>query len=132
MGGRMSGTSRKRRTLPRVARPGWLKRMDQRSRIARALHDRLALIGDDLGGLDAMSGLTRSVLERFVHVEALLQQHEQSAREGKAFDMQAYLALYDRVLRTASTLGFERRKRGITPFSERASLQPPATGDRKP
>jgi len=128
MGGRGSGVTRKRTTLPKRVRPGWLKRMDQRSRVARGLHDRLHQIGDDMGGADNMPALARSLTERFVHVEALVQQHEQAAREGKPFDTQAYLALLDRVVRIASTLGLERRARPVPNLHEymaaKASTRP--------
>jgi hypothetical protein len=109
MGGPGSGHSSKRTTLPRAARPGWLKRMDGRSTLTRELHERLAAIADDLGGLDQVSAIERSLIERFIHSEGLAAQIEEAARDGEDFDCARYLALVDRVVRIAQALGLRRR-----------------------
>jgi len=93
--------------------------MDQRSRIARALHERLAVIGDDLGGLPELSGIQRSLLDRFVHAEALAAQIEERARKGEPFDTGQYLAVVDRVLRLGQTLGLHRKAKRVPTLAER-------------
>lgn len=123
MGGPSSGVSRKRSVLPRRARPGWLRRMDQRSRVARALHDRLLVIGDDLGGLAELSGIQRSLLDRFLHAEALAAQIEERARNGEPFDTGQYLAIVDRVLRLGSTLGLQRKAKRVPTLAERLAAE---------
>jgi hypothetical protein len=87
--------------------------MDQRSRVARALHDRLQAIGADFGGLDELSALQRSLLERAVHVEGLIEQHEARIRQGGEFNPADYLALLDRLVRLSVTLGIERRAKPL-------------------
>jgi len=118
VGGPTSGVSKKRTAVPRAAQPGWLKRMDQRSRVARALHERLAIIGEDLGGLDQLSGIQRSLLERFLHAEALAAELEERARNGQPFDVGRYLAITDRVVRLAHSLGLQRRPRNAKTLAE--------------
>lgn len=120
MGGKGSGVSRKRRfVVPRAVRPGWLKRMDQRSQLARALNERLAVIGEDLGGLAELSGIQRSLLERFIHAEALVQEIEDRARKGEPFNTGQYLAITDRVLRIGQTLGLHRKAKRVPTLAER-------------
>jgi hypothetical protein len=92
--------------------------MDQRSRVARALHDRLAVIGDDLGGLGELSGIQRSLLDRFIHVEALATQIEDRARAGESFDTGQYLAVVDRVLRLGMALGVSRKAKRVPTLAE--------------
>lgn len=118
MGGQGSGISRKRTMVPRRSRPRWLKRMDQRSAVARAMHERLATIGDDLGGLDQMSGIQRSILERFIHTEALAAEVEKAVRDGEPFDCGKYLAITDRVLRLGQTLGLNRKAKRVPSLAE--------------
>lgn len=118
MGAKGSGTSRKRVTVPKYARPGWLRRMDQRSRTARALSTRLVGIADDLGGLDHLSGIQRSLLERFIHAEALAVNLEENARDGTEFDIGHYLAVVDRVVRLGQTLGLTRVAKRVPSLQE--------------
>jgi hypothetical protein len=108
MSGKAGMTSRKRKTLPARARPGWLKRGDGRSQIYRALHDRLAELGEQYGGLESLSAMERSLIERVIHVEALIGQFEIHMRAGKTVDVQRYLALIDRLHGIGKTLGLKR------------------------
>lgn len=125
MGGPGSGVSRKRTTVPAAAQPGWLRRMDRRSRDARALSTRLATIGEDLGGLDQLSGIQRSLLERFIHAEALAVRIEENARTGKAFDSAQYLAVVDRVLRLGQALGLHRKAKRVPSLREAIDMEAP-------
>lgn len=97
--------------------------MDQRSRVARALHERLAVIGDDLGGIDQMSGIQRSLLERFIHAEALAVEIEDRARKGEPFDTGQYLTIVDRVLRIGQTLGLHRKAKQVPTLAERLAAE---------
>lgn len=112
-----------RAQLPRKLRPGWLKRMDQRSRIAQTLHARLAEIGGDLGGIEDLTGIQRSLLERFIHAEALAAQIEERARDGCEFDVSQYLAIADRVLRIGQTLGLHRKAKRVPSLAEKLAEQ---------
>jgi hypothetical protein len=113
MGGKNSGVSRKRRTLPKHARPGWLTRMDQRSAPARAMHESLLAVGDQLGGDENITPIARMLLTRLIHADALAQTIEETAREGKAIDVGQYLAITDRVQRLGTALGLARRAKPV-------------------
>ncbi len=115
MGGKGSGqqTSVRAKRLPRTLRPGWMKRMDQRFRVARQLNERLAGVGTDLGGLEQLTTIERAMVERFIHTDALASQIEERARSGQAFDVGQYLTVVDRVLRIGQVLGTQRRARPL-------------------
>jgi hypothetical protein len=113
-------TPRKAR-LPRQMRPGWLKRMDQRTLVAKSLHDRMAGISDDLGGMAELSCIQHSILERFIHSEAIAQQIEERARNGQEFDLGQYLAVVDRVQRLGQTLGLRRVAKQLSPLEQYAA-----------
>lgn len=113
MGGKNSGTSRKRTTLPNRYRPNWLTKLDQRSALARGLHDHIVGIADDLGGIESLSVIQRDLTQRYVHACALATEIEGKAREGQPFDTGQLLAIYDRITRLAQAIGIQRRQRPV-------------------
>ncbi len=113
------GQSRKRTTLPARVRPGWLKRGDGRTQIFRALHERLAQLSEQYGGVENLSPVERSLVERFIHVEALAGQSEAKLRDGKHIDVGSYLSSVDRLHSLAKTMGLKRRSAPVVPLSER-------------
>jgi hypothetical protein len=118
MGGKRSGISRKRVTLPSRARPAWLRKLDQRCELARTLNARLAAVADQLGGADVMTPIEQSLAERWVHLEGMAQRHEVAARDGRAFDLTAYLNIVARLHRLSVTLGTNRRARPAPSLAE--------------
>lgn len=122
----MSGQGRlapRKARLPRQMRPGWLRRMDQRTLVAKSLHERLAGIAADMGGMDSLSCIQHSLLERFIHTEAVAAQIEERARNGEEFDLGQYLAVVDRVQRLGATLGLHRIARKVPTLQEYLSSQ---------
>lgn len=115
VGGTNSGRSRKRRTLPKSARPGWLTKMDQRSAPARAMQEALIAVGDQLGGDENITPIERMLMTRLIHSDALAQTIECNARDGKAIDIGQYMAITDRVVRVGVALGIDRRTRTLDP-----------------
>lgn len=72
----MGTQSKKLITLPRKYEPGFLRRMDRRTEISQRLQLSFDNIVDDLGGVDHLSHIKLSLIERFVFLEALLQRWE--------------------------------------------------------
>jgi hypothetical protein len=119
------GESRKRATVPVKFRPLWLKRSDQRRTEIRVLTARMAAIASDLGGYEDLSSVRQSLLERFAHCEGLILGIESRARESKPIDLQAYLALIDRLIRLSVTIGLDRKSRRLpSPLEYAARLTP--------
>ena len=117
--------------LPRHLRPGWLKRMDQRLSQAKQLNERMAGIGNDLGGLDNLSAIENVLVEKLVHVNALASQIEERARAGQPFDVNQYLCVVDRVLRLGQVLGTQRRARPVPRALEYAAQVAAEAGEAR-
>lgn len=64
---------RKQRDVPARFEPGFIARMDGRTRYATFLRDRYDAIVTDLGGADAVGHIKAALVERFVWLEAILQ-----------------------------------------------------------
>ncbi len=71
--------------LAKRYRPGFLSQMDQRSRVYTALKETFDEIVADKGGLENLSAIQRSMIERFCHLKFCVQCLEQrmAARVGE-------------------------------------------------
>lgn len=129
VGGKGSGGARpvnpRKAQLPAKYRPGWLKRMDQRSEIARALNGRLIEITQQLGGFDDLSPMELSLIDRWIHIEAMASQFELRVREQqmKPAEVPTYLALVDRLHGIGKSLGLRRKARRVPTLREIAQEQ---------
>ena len=69
------GTRKNRKHKPGIPtkfEPGFVARLDGRTEIYKALRERFDDLADDLGGVADLSGIKRSLLERFVWLEVTL------------------------------------------------------------
>lgn len=136
MGGKGSGTSRKRKTLPRQFRPGALLKADQRRREIRAAASRLHAIHSDQGGVSEMPATLQSLAERYVFCEAKLMELESAALEGTPLDVARYVSLATVYVRLADRLGYQRRQRRVTLadyIAANSDQKPaPAAGEGRP
>lgn len=108
----------KRQTVPTLYRPNFMALMDGRLEITKALHARYDAIATDLGGIDALSTIQRSLLERFIWLEASVSKLE--AEMGTASDAVLAAAIMDKwtracasLLNFAKTLGLHRIKKKV-------------------
>lgn len=108
MAGKVGGIRRKRIKLPKAARAGWMSRQDNRERDARERNAHYVSIATDLGGIENLSMLKRSLLERFIHAQAIVAQIEGDMRECRSVDIAHYVMVTDRVIRLAQALGLDR------------------------
>jgi hypothetical protein len=119
MGSKNSGRmAREKSVLPTKVRPGWLRKLDQRSVIARTLLVRLSQITDHLGGVDNISAIEQSLLERFIHVEAIACAMEGEMRDGKPIHVPEYMSAVDRLHGLGRTLGLKRRARDLPSLAQ--------------
>ena len=136
MGGIGSGTSRKRKTLPRHFRPGAIAKADQRVRgIRHAAAKHRQLIDVDLGGADQLSVTQAAVAERFTFVDYHLSALEAAAWNGASIDWQRYLGLAAILMELSDRLGYTRRPRPVESLHDymrrksAATLSAPAAVD---
>jgi hypothetical protein len=125
MGGKGSGKLNPRKaTLPRRMRPGWLKRMDQRSLVARGLLMRLSEVTVQLTGdtdPNALSPIERSLAERWIHIEAMAMAMEIDLRAGTPIEVPSYLSAVDRLHSIGKTLGLKRKAKAVRSLAQLVS-----------
>jgi hypothetical protein len=108
----------KQRKLPEKFKPGFMSTLDHRSPIAKALRERFACIATDLGGINELSHIKASLLERFVFLEATISRLE--AELATTNDAASASLILSRLIQAsnshlglAKTLGLERFKKPI-------------------
>jgi hypothetical protein len=112
---------RKQNKLPERYSKNFLAKMDGRIELARELKAAFEEVTNDLGGIDTLSHMNRSLCERFVFLEAVLRGLElQMAEEGtkqSKVDAGQLLSRWIQGLNSltglARTLGLERRARKV-------------------
>jgi hypothetical protein len=93
-------------------------KLDQRTEMARCLRDRFEGIATDLGGIDSLSGIQASLLERFVFLEATLAKLERDmamAKDSKGTSeiVARWIQACNALLGIGKTLGLERQMKAI-------------------
>ena len=105
-------------THPRGIPAAFLETIDRRLEVAKALRARFDSLACDLGGLEEMSGIRASLLERFVFLEGILANIEkklvtQPSAEGVGEDIQRWTAGVNTLVGLARTLGLNRVVRTV-------------------
>ncbi len=113
-------------TLPDKYSSDWMTRLDKRTRIARAVLDRIAALETDAGGAAALSHARQSLIRRAVWIEALIEGHELRLAGGEAIDIGALTQLTNTLLGLYRVIGLERRTKPVRSLHEvmNASVSP--------
>jgi hypothetical protein len=99
--------------IPAKYRPDFIERVDKRTVLGRAVHDRYHAIVADLGGEEALSTVKRSHVRRLVTLETMIEGIECYALAGEPVDVGSWTQLLNSWLGIARALGLERRPRKI-------------------
>ena len=100
--------------MPKRYRPGVIKRMDQRSVIARELQGDFDAVADvHRGGVENLTPLDCMLIESLVFANAWRRRMEEAAINTKTLDVPKYVALIDRVHGIAKTIGLKRAMKDI-------------------
>jgi hypothetical protein len=110
------GKSTKPQTLPRKYKPGFLKKLDKRTRVARLVSAAQDHLHDSLGG--DLSYQERSLCERIVHLEALIRTDEAAMREGEKVDVGSYRQNINALVGLYRTVGIKRRAKAVKALHE--------------
>lgn len=109
--------TKKTNTLPTRYEKGFLSRLDGRTEIARELRAAFDEIVADQGGVDGLSHVRRSLVERFCWLEAVLRSLELRIAEADKAETAELLSRWIQGLNSltglARTLGLERRARKV-------------------
>jgi hypothetical protein len=108
------GTYRKLLTvLPDDYTSDFVDKIDKRTKVARALLDRIQVIESDLGGSETLAHTRRSLVRRAVFLEALVESQELKLAAGQPIDVGAYTQGINSMLGVYRLLGLERRQRPV-------------------
>ena len=100
-------------TLPDTYRAGWLEKLDKRTKVARAILDRIGALTSDAGGPDALSHAKTSLIRRAAFLEAICESHELKLAAGEEVDVGAYTQTVNSMLGLYRLLGIERVVRPV-------------------
>jgi hypothetical protein len=104
--------------LPATYSSNWLDAIDKRSKIWRAVSERIAALESDSGGTDGMSHAKRSLIRRLVFLELLCETQEMRFVAGELADVGAFTQAYNSMLGGYRQLGLERRQRPLRSLRE--------------
>jgi len=111
MAGKKGMRSDKATTLPETYDRNLLDGLDRRSRVAKLLGARYASLVADQGGSSELSYARRSLVWRFLHLEAWLENQEKALANGTKIDEPRYLAALNSFVGLLGRLGLDRRAR---------------------
>ena len=104
--------------MPDKHSPGWLETLDHRTALARDLHARYREVCKDLGGVDSLSYMQRSLIERGIWLEYWLANQERELATGGDFDVSRWIQAANSLQGIYSRLGLERRQRDVPDLRE--------------
>jgi hypothetical protein len=100
-------------SIPAKYRPDFIERVDKRTVLGKAVHNRYHAIVADLGGEEALSTIKRSHVRRLVTLETMIEGIECYALAGVPVDAGSWTQLLNSWLGIARALGLERQARPI-------------------
>lgn len=113
------GTSVKlKATLPDTYRADWLDKLDKRTRVAKAIMQRIAALTSDAGGADTLSHAKTSLIRRAAFLECICEGHEIKLAGGEEIDVGSYTQTLNSLLGLYRLLGLERIARPVRGLRE--------------
>jgi hypothetical protein len=100
-------------TLPDGYSSNWMNRLDKRTKVARAVLDRIACLESDAGGEAAITHAKRSLIRRAAFIEALCEGQELKLIRGQEIDAGALTQLTNTLLGIYRLLGLDRKQRSV-------------------
>lgn len=98
-------------TLPDGYSSKWVDRLDKRTKVARAVLDRIECLESDAGGADSITHAKRSLIRRAAFIEAMCEGQELKLTAGQEVDAGSLTQLTNSLLGIYRVLGLERRAR---------------------
>jgi hypothetical protein len=106
-------------TLPDSYSTDWISKLDKRTKVARAVLERIEALEEDAGGADNLGHARRSLIRRAVWIEALCEGNELRVAAGEQVDIGALTQLTNSLLGIYRSLGLERKAKRIPSLAER-------------
>ena len=105
-------------SIPAKYRPDFIERVDKRTVLGRAVHDRYHAVIADLGGEEALSTIKRSHVRRLVTLESMIEGIECRALAGEDVDAGSWTQLLNSWLGVAGRLGLARQPRTVRTLAQ--------------
>jgi hypothetical protein len=105
-------------TIPTKYRADFIERLDKRTVLGKAVHDRYQAVVADLGGEEALSTIKRAHVRRLVTLESMIEGIECRALAGEEVDAGSWTQFLNSWLGVAGRLGLERRARNVPRLRE--------------
>jgi hypothetical protein len=105
-------------TLPPAYSADWLECLDKRTKLWRAVDERITVLETDAGGAESLSHTKRSLIRRAVFLELLAETQEMKFAAGESVDVGAYTQAFNSMLGAYRLLGLERRQRPLRSLRE--------------
>ncbi len=106
-----------RASLPDTYRAGWLDKLDKRTKVAKAILQRIASLTSDAGGGN-LSHAKTSLIRRAAFLECICEAHEIKLAAGQEIDVGAYTQSLNSMLGLYRLLGIERIARPVRTLRE--------------
>ena len=110
-------------SLPDTYRVGWLDKLDKRTKVARAIMQRIDSLTSDAGGADSLSHAKTSLIRRAAFLEAICESHEIKLAGGQEIDVGAYTQSLNSMLGVYRLLNIEKVVRPVRTLHEHMGAQ---------
>lgn len=111
-------------TLPDNYSADWLSKLDKRTKIARAVLNRIESLEADAGGPDSLTAARRSLIRHAAWLDAIVDSHELRLASGQALDVGAYTQALNSLLGLFRLLGLERKARPVKRLRDHLDASP--------
>lgn len=108
----------KHKAVPSRYTQGWLTELDGRTSIAAEMRQRFAEVCNDLGGVNSLSYMQRSLVERALWLEYWLASQERELAHGSDFDVGRWVQAANSLQGIYSRLGLHRRAKKVPSLTE--------------
>jgi len=103
----------KSKEVPSKYTQGWLTELDGRTSIAADMRQRFTEVCNDLGGIDGLSYMQRSLVERALWLEYWLAQQERELAHGSDFDVGRWVQAANSLQGIYGRLGIHRQAKDV-------------------
>lgn len=96
-------------TLPDTYSADFVKQLDKRTKVARAVLGRIADLESDAGGAETLTAARRSLIRHAAWLDAIVESHELRLAAGESVDVGAYTQALNSLLGLFRLMGLERK-----------------------
>lgn len=105
-------------TLPDRYSEEWVSQLDNRTRLAATVNERLQALSADLGDWESLSYQRRSLIKRVVWLEIVIEQQEAALSRGEEVDQGRMTQATNTLIGLLKTLGLDRVPRDVPNIAE--------------